>query len=382
MQLGIQEVYCDESGSTGNKLLDPSQPYFTYATVAISREEARILVEKIRKDYQIQAPELKATKLIRFNRGRHAITEILETLRDRMNVSIFNKKFSLASQFFEYVFEPTIADNNHLFYSIDFHKFIGNLLYVHFQAQAKYAEQIFDDFQIMMKRLDIEKSNHMFSSLAFPQITPVLNSIKEFCIYNRETIVDNLNFLKGFEGGKWILDLTHTALFSGLARMGQKYEQLLVFCDSSKPLESNLQMFNVMINRSERLYNAFYSHEQPITFNMASGIQLVDSISHPGIQIADVVAGAAAYFIQNSDDQHAKKWREYAPSVIHPFVAPEADYIDLTSMSAQRNLILLEELVLRSKNGEPLLPGLPDFVAHATRYLIAKPPSTSNPMAI
>lgn len=35
-----QTIYCDESGFTGNNLSDLDQPYFVYADVAITPEEA------------------------------------------------------------------------------------------------------------------------------------------------------------------------------------------------------------------------------------------------------------------------------------------------------------------------------------------------------
>ena len=37
-----QPVFCDESGMTGNDLLDPNQAFFTYAGVAISFERAEL----------------------------------------------------------------------------------------------------------------------------------------------------------------------------------------------------------------------------------------------------------------------------------------------------------------------------------------------------
>ena len=76
-----------------------------------------------------------------------------------------------------------------------------------------------------------------------------------------------IDSLRGSGAGKWILDLTDTALFTQLAEWGQRFHQLDVFCDESKPLDHNKELFTVMINRKEKLYNTLLDKKQPITFN-------------------------------------------------------------------------------------------------------------------
>jgi hypothetical protein len=44
--LNKMQIYCDESGFTGNRLLDADQPIFTFASVASNEEEAQFIVEK------------------------------------------------------------------------------------------------------------------------------------------------------------------------------------------------------------------------------------------------------------------------------------------------------------------------------------------------
>lgn len=73
---GTQEIYCDESGFTGNNLLYPNQPFFTYASIAISNEEAAACVEELIKDYGVQGGELKGANLVKFNKGRKAVSTV------------------------------------------------------------------------------------------------------------------------------------------------------------------------------------------------------------------------------------------------------------------------------------------------------------------
>lgn len=299
-QMTIQKIYCDESGFTGNNLLDAETPFFTYAAVAISQDEAKEFVDKVIKDYKVQSTELKFNKLIKYNRGKQAITHILKTFHEQMKVVVYDKKYSLACKFYEYVFEPTIASNSSLFYNLGFHKFIGNLLYLEFQQQNKYAEEIFADFYTLMKSKNYEETNYMFSSLLLPIISPMLDLIKTFCIYHRNTINEELDSLKGNGVGKWILDFTQTSLVTLLAEWGQEFQQLHVFCDESKPLQEQQEIFDAMLNKQDKIFMEVEGKEHPITFNLATQLQFVNSKTYPGIQIADVAAGIFAFVFQEN----------------------------------------------------------------------------------
>ncbi|KGE79925.1 hypothetical protein LW14_26200 [Rhizobium sp. H41] len=56
-------ISCDEAGYTGPKLLDDNQPYFAYAAIDLTPDEARKIVSDTRAKHHIQAPELKASLL-------------------------------------------------------------------------------------------------------------------------------------------------------------------------------------------------------------------------------------------------------------------------------------------------------------------------------
>lgn len=370
----IQEIYCDESGFTGGNLLDAASPFFTYATVAVSQDEAKEFVDKVIKDYKVQSTELKFNKLIKYSRGKQAITYILKTFHEQTKVVVHHKKYSLACKFYEYVFEPTIASNNSLFYNLGFHKFISNFLYLEFQQETKYAEEIFTDFYTLMKSKDYEETKYMFSALVLPDISPMLDLIKTFCIYHRNTINEELDSLKGKGVGKWILDLTGVSLASLLAEWGQKYQQLQVFCDESKPLQEQPEVFNAMINRQDKIFIEVEGKEHPISFNLATQLEFVNSKTYPGIQIADVAAGTFAFVFQKNlkekDAEYPDEWKEYLVKSISGYsVLPNLTYLDVNQIAVKRNFLLLEELVERSVNKVPLLEGIAEFVSKITGYL-------------
>ncbi|NMG58369.1 DUF3800 domain-containing protein [Geitlerinema sp. P-1104] len=359
----VQEIFCDESGFTGPNLLDSTAPFFTYSAVAVSNEEAKEFVEKLIKDYKIQSGELKANKMRKSSPGRKAITHILEKFSTRAKVVVHDKKYSLACKFYEYIFEPALASKNSIFYDIEFHNFVSNLLYIHFKEGGNYAECIFNDFYQFMK-MDY---NNFFDSLSSPKIPLGLNEIKEFCIHQREIINLELDSIKGTNVGKWVLDLSSSSLFSLLGEWGQESYQLKVFCDSSKPLKEQLELFEEMVNKEDKEFIEVAGKQHPISFNLIEIPKLADSKKFPGIQIADVFAGTAAFvFGEISKDKHKSyptEWKQYlAPCISSYSVTPCYKHLDFNTVKVKLNSLILQELARRSIEKQPLLEGIETLI--------------------
>lgn len=73
-------IYCDESGFTGELLLDRRQRFFSYASVAIESEEAADIVARIVRDYRVQGKELKGRRLLAYAAGRRAVLRIIDDI--------------------------------------------------------------------------------------------------------------------------------------------------------------------------------------------------------------------------------------------------------------------------------------------------------------
>lgn len=375
MEKYVQQIYCDESGTTGPNLMHPGQLVFSYASIAISNEEAMECVARTITNFGVQGGELKSKNLLGHHRGRKAITRILEEHHDRFLVSVFDKRFSLACKLFEYCFESALTPSSSIFYAAEFHRFVANALYLHFKAGIGLAEAIFEEFEKTMRSLDGESRPYLFGTVFLSKSEPILDLIRRFCYSNRQAVQEELESLRGHGAGKWILDLTTTALFSHLGTWGDKYHQLEVYCDQTKALEGFEDFTRVMIDREDKVRTSFHSREQPITFNLAKDISLVNSFSCPGVQLADVAAGATVYAFQNADDSEAKKWKEYLPAMLHPTsVLPDVRHLDMSAIPAQRNLALLQELVRRSESGLSLTEGIDTFLVGVTSWLDSRRP--------
>lgn len=369
-----QKIYFDESGFTGNNLLNPNQELFSYASVATNDIEAQHFVEDLIRKYGIQGGELKGNKLVRFNKGRKALDEIFEYFENRIKISISNKKYALATKFFEYIFEPCISDINTLFYRSGFHRFISNILYIEFVARGAGAEAIFYEFEELMKSKDDSKLDNLFSSSIHPENSPIITQIREFAQFRSDDIREELNSLEGSGVGKWILDLTQTSLFTLLANWGTEHSVITAVCDFSKPLLEEQRIFDAMIGREDRLFTEAFVTKQPISFNLSGPIEFQDSKIAHGIQLADAVAAAAIYAFSGTDDEHGQKWRNILPKFSHyGSIIPDIDELDFSNLKTQRNAVLLLELHSRAKNGLNLIEGMPEYFQLISQRLLIDP---------
>lgn len=369
-----QKLYFDESGFTGNNLLHPHQTLFSYASIATDDNEAKEFVTYLRRKYKFQSSELKGKLLVKSHSGRMAIDEIFTRFRGRIKISISNKKYALACKFFEYIFEPCISENNSLFYGIGFHKFIATILYVEFSARGAGAEEIFLEFEELMRRRDYTRLEALFASSVHGDNSPVLTQIREFARAQRDSIETELQSLQGNGVGKWILDLTDTALFTLLANWGTEYEQITAICDRSKPLNNQQELFNAMIGRTDHHFSTAFGERQPITFNISGPIQFVDSKDVHGIQLADAIAAASVYAANESNEGHAVTWRGLLPKIAaYGSVIPDTDHVDLRRLEVQRNAIILMELHSRAVAGRSLLDGMPAYIQAVSQALTFNP---------
>jgi Protein of unknown function (DUF3800) len=238
--------------------------------------------------------------------------------------------------------------------------------------------KIFEDFYNLMKAKNDEGLLYLFNSLDLPNISPALDRVRTFCIHQRDVINTELDSLQGKGVGKWILDLTHSSLFSLLSEWGQEYYQLRVFCDASKPLQEQTEVYQAMVNKEEKIFMKLGGKEHAITFNLAGLPQLVNSQSHPGIQIADILAGTFTFvFRENSKGNYTSypsEWNAYLVNCVSGFsVVPDFEHVDFKKLNVKRNYLILRELTNRSIRKAPLLDGIDIFLADVTHYLYLNP---------
>jgi len=192
---GTVAVFCDEAGFTGNNLLDSEQEVFALAGVAIDPGRAKEVVDRTVRDFKLQGSELKGSRMLKTDSGRQAITYVLRACGEHVRLATHLKKFALACKFFEYIFEPPLADQNSIFYGCGFHLFIGNLLWMMLRARKASAETIFEEFSSFARIGSPEALEKLF-----PQGRGIVDvssdplaAISLFAMINRSTIQEEID---------------------------------------------------------------------------------------------------------------------------------------------------------------------------------------------
>ena len=366
MNSRTQTFYFDEAGYTGNNLLDPEQPVFVYAGVAIDNQRASQIHADARARFQINADELKGANLLRHRRGRDAISWILAECTQFSHIVVADKEYTLAGKFFEYICEPVLASQNSLFYSIEFHKFVATFLYCSYKSRDPNASAILTNFAEMMRSMDPEKLENVLSSLDNLDQSNPMGKILLFACCHRNRIEDAIRMLsESGRMGNWSLELSTTALHWLLASWGEDYEVLDVYCDDSKPLQASLSFLKHLIGREDKSYIWIGERRTPsVIYNLAEPIHLVDSKHYPGIQIADVLSSSLNHALRTPNEKISREWLKITEDAIIYNIYPESRQIDLKQECAFINNIVLEELLNRSLMGQDLFQDMSSFISH------------------
>jgi hypothetical protein len=159
------------------------------------------------------------------------------------------------------------------------------------------------------------------------------------------------------DNGKWVLDLTISAITDHLRVWGERYPLLEVVCDDSKPLRALAGIYDVMVNRPDPIYIDTLGKHRRLTWNMAGPIAFASSAVNPAVQIADLVAGTTAAVAIHEDDNEFRPLKEAVfPHLSEECILPDLGFIDLSGDEAPVNALVLEELADRADRGiDPLI---------------------------
>lgn len=362
-------ISCDEAGFTGNNMMNPDQPYFSYASTDLHLDEAEDLIKRMREKYKIQMPELKSRKLLKTNKGISFLVDILSSIDGRYLATIYEKRLSLTGKLFEYIYEPVLKENNMIFYSNNLHRFVAMYLYI--LTIEKPMETLIFEFEEFMRSLDPTKAPTLFGLAPGSEPDQLIGQIIRFARgYNLIIARETRDLEKTGDTGKWILDLTVSAVFSHLSSWGQKHSIIEVVCDDSKPLLALSKYFDVMVNRPEVVYQNALGKSRAITWNMSKPISFSSSKNHAGIQVADIVAGVAAAIPESKGNAELEELASIIiPNFHNDCIMPDFSVVDLKADEAPVNWLILEELASRADVGANPLEYIEEFYEMARKSL-------------
>jgi hypothetical protein len=347
---GVLDLFLDESGFTGSRLLDANQPVFAYASVAIEEQRAWEILNRARENNPVQMPELKAQKLLTSERGRSLIAQVLNDIDGHYSFVAQNKRVVLCGKLFEYIFEPVFQFSPELLYQKNLHRFVA--MYCFINSVDGIGEQTLIQFESYMRSLAPGDAPILFDSEAsshLPEDHP-LKLVLRFANGYRDIIVaDNARLRTTTpDEGKYVLDVSAAGLWSLLNHWGRQRRPMRVVCDDSKPIAALLPSLidegkEFAIQRAVALGSSL----EEFGWDLAVPIAMHDSRGSPGLQIADLVASSATWVAKNNDESS-----DIASALdrhIHPHsIGTDLTPVRLGTREADVNWLVLMELAERA----------------------------------
>jgi hypothetical protein len=127
--MDVPVVAFDESGNTGDNLLDEAQPVCSLASVCVDEDAAAALVADCIPAGRL---ELHFADLRNSGEGRRAILRVLDAKMinpHTSRVTPMHKPFAVVARFFDYIIEPTIYERGRDVYADGMQRDFPNVLY-------------------------------------------------------------------------------------------------------------------------------------------------------------------------------------------------------------------------------------------------------------
>jgi len=285
----------DESGYTGQDLLNREQPVFALSSVFLSDEESRELLSL----FSTKSSEIKFNKLRRYARFEKELEKFLDhwlISHETVKISLAHKEYMIIAQTVDKIIEPqanrdgldlyeegaNLALTNVLYYCID--AFCNPTIFDNYKLafinlfRNKKAEDI-ENFYYTTKQLINSSSDEEFKKdlylvlASYPMINDILSEVDNFT-----------------------LDVTATFFMVLTAYWSESSKDTFdIIADESKPLTKYSWVFERMKSDKIEKREIGYGSRKitvPLKINRLS---FVDSKTRPQIQVADIIAGASAY---------------------------------------------------------------------------------------
>lgn len=287
----------DESGNTGQDLLNPGQPIFSLASVYLSATETEEAVGILSAH---TGQELKFSNLIRSAAGRRRVLSFLQSPcanSDKVKAYVVHKRYMIVGKIVDLLIEPLAHRDGLNLYEQGCNIAMTNLYYTCLPTVC--GEDEFNDFLgkfvEMIRRKDecsitafYQSCQRMYRSAKLPEFKKDL-----VVIHKSIEIIDEI--LQASDASQ--LDPSVTSFVEHCATWGSSLgRDFDVIYDESKPIRQKQTLLSLLMAKDEPEVQVGYDYRKMVLPLKATGIKFGDSKEVKQLQVADVVAGATAYW--------------------------------------------------------------------------------------
>lgn len=286
----------DEAGYTGQDLINKQQPVFTFSSVNLSEDESYELISLISTNMH----ELKFNRLRKSQKFENELEQLLnhKIISDKtVRVAIAHKEYMIIAQTVDKLMEPLANRDGIDIYREGMNLALTNMLYycIPVFCDKDILDRYYNAFVMMFRnkqKRDIETFYQIVQALINSSKSEELKSFLNI-ILSSVNIINKI--LQGIDN--YHLDVS-IALFMILSNYWGKLtnDSFDVLIDNSKPLKHYEWIFRKI--KSSKLSKRVIGYgSRKITLPLKiNDLHFVDSKKFPQVQIADIIAGASAYY--------------------------------------------------------------------------------------
>ncbi|HLA82842.1 MAG TPA: DUF3800 domain-containing protein [Thermoleophilia bacterium] len=301
-------VAFDETGNTGDNLLDPDQPVFVLASVQLPDEDTvRVLGDP--------AGEIKFAKLKRSRVGERRILSILNSSllsADHLQLSGIHKPFMVVAKMVDLLVEPLVHREGINLYERGANIALANMF--HFCLPVFLGHEVFEMLKVRfveMVRTPSPETIDAFYALLEQAFED--HHEEEFAVDLAVLLATRAIAVKDSKiWGDSQLDPSVPAFvqhaYAWTRRLGTRFT---IIHDQSKPLINRQILLEAMMSTTDKPMEIGYDRRKVVFPITADGIDFRDSEDVPQLQLADLVAGSAGYClratVQGVEDSFSKE---------------------------------------------------------------------------
>jgi hypothetical protein len=354
-------VVLDEAGNTGQDLTNRDQPVFVQSSVMLNNIDTEKLLNILVPEGNTEA-HFKVLK--RSSPGRKKILEAFESgliTIDNAKLSYIHKRFMVISKAVDLLIEPIMHEDG-----VDLYEQGGNIALsnMHYYCMPAFCGEkntsIFYSFFVEMIREKTNKSymdfyGHIQSMIKNCNNKDYRNYLMIFYITcnNIKYVLSTADIVS--------LDPAIPLFVQHCAEWGKRLNKRFdIIHDESKPIANKAQLLSYLMAEDEKDVIVGYDRRKWGLPLKATGINFADSKVVKQIQIADILAGAGAYWANGYIDlekQKDKFWKalnrisieKYVFNSVWPSTDMTAEELGTTEIGGINGADYVSELLIRQK---------------------------------
>ncbi len=333
-------IFLDESGYTGQDLLNKDQPAFVLATIRASERKCQQWKAKYFKI--VRATELKHAVLAKRPAQQKLVLDFLRSLSQQpqnVKVLVAHKRFALTAKLVDVLVEPVAAADGVNLYQEGAAANYANLLF--YSLPAIGGEVFFEDllrrFQVLIRTFTQEAYDHFFQpliTLQYPEplgllLAPFRHYHAKLGYAHLTDFRDQMERLQSVGG----LDIGLTSTLSLMIRWKEgSSEPIELIHDASTRMAKERHIWNALVDTSLTAKLDHPAEYKPLLPLGIARTRLEKSQDWAGLQLADVLAGATAQWLRwiieemPTEDEYGSTLEKIIPHLIDYKLWPSEDF--------------------------------------------------------